>query len=221
MKWSPDWIATPEPALPEPVETRSWLPVEVAPAAASDGRGIITELERVDRAAEAARHAELEEAFSRGFEEGSGEALRREAERIRLVVQSLERAVEEVRTASGMWVENAKEHICALAIAVAQHIVGREVQEDSHVVMDLTRKALADFPADEPVRVKMHPEDLSALTALAADAVGGVVIASGRSVKWQADEAVKRGGCIVEGRGRVVDGRVDHALERIWMRLTE
>ena len=219
MKWSPDWIAT--AAFAEAVETRSWLPVEVESGAAPGGRELITQIEQAERAAAASRHAELEEAFSRGFEEGSADARRHDAERIRLVVQSLEQAVEDVRNASGMWVENAKEHICALAIAVAQHVIGREVKDDSHVVTDLTRKALAEFPADEPVRVKMHPEDLSALTALAADAASGVLIASGRSVQWQAEETVKRGGCVVEGHGRVVDGRVDHALERIWLRLAE
>lgn len=219
MKWSPDWTAAPEPDL-EARQPRSWAPAEMA-AGSVPGAVFPTELERAERAAEAARHAELEEAFNRGFEEGQQEALRREAERVQSVVDALEQAVEEVRAAAGMWTENAKDNICALAVAVAEHVIEREVNEGMHAVTDLTRKALAEFPVDEPVRVRMNPADLSALTALAADPAGGVRIASGRSVQWQADESVKRGGCVVEGRGRVVDGRVDHALERIWLRLAE
>lgn len=221
MKWSPEWIEAAAPAAAEIIEPRSWTPAEIERRRTTAASAYVSDAERAEQEAGLARHAELEEAFNRGFEEGHAEAVRQEAERVQLVVQSLEQAVAEVRAAAGMWTENAKEHVCALAIAVAQHVITREVKSELHVVTDLTRRALAEFPADEPVRVRMNPEDLSALTALAADPAGGVLIASGRNVQWQADESIKRGGCVVEGRGRVVDGRVDHALERIWGRLTE
>ena len=42
----------------------------------------------------------------------------------------------------------------------------------------------------------------------------------GREARWIADEDVVPGGCIVEGPDRIVDGRVDQALERIFWELT-
>jgi flagellar biosynthesis/type III secretory pathway protein FliH len=40
-----------------------------------------------------------------------------------------------------------------------------------------------------------------------------------RPAHWIADAQVKSGGCVVEGRDRIVDGRVDTALERVYRRL--
>lgn len=36
---------------------------------------------------------------------------------------------------------------------------------------------------------------------------------------WVADARVSRGGCMVEGRERIVDGRIETALERVYRRL--
>ncbi len=41
-----------------------------------------------------------------------------------------------------------------------------------------------------------------------------------RPLRWMADERVERGGCLIEGRERIVDGRVDMALERIYRALS-
>jgi flagellar biosynthesis/type III secretory pathway protein FliH len=38
-------------------------------------------------------------------------------------------------------------------------------------------------------------------------------------MSWVPDARIARGGCVVEGRERIVDGRVDSALERVYRRL--
>ena len=44
-----------------------------------------------------------------------------------------------------------------------------------------------------------------------ADGAGRV-----RDVRWVADAHIARGGCLVEGRERIIDGRVDTSLERAY-----
>ena len=46
-------------------------------------------------------------------------------------------------------------------------------------------------------------------------------ITGARDASWLADARVARGGCLVEGRERIVDGRVDTALERAYRRMAQ
>jgi len=61
--------------------------------------------------------------------------------------------------------------------------------------------------------------DLSAIEG-ASGANDPAAALRSRDARWIADARVAPGGCIVEGRERIVDGRVDTALERIYRRLT-
>jgi len=68
------------------------------------------------------------------------------------------------------------------------------------------------------VRVRVNPNDLSIIEAN----TDKPVIAEGEKahdVHWIGDPRIASGGCVVEGRERIVDGRVDTALERAYRRI--
>jgi flagellar biosynthesis/type III secretory pathway protein FliH len=65
----------------------------------------------------------------------------------------------------------------------------------------------------------VNPLDLSLLTANAISDAGAVT--GNRDASWLADPRVSRGGCLIEGRDRIVDGRVDTALERAYRRMAQ
>src|SRR5581483_5312930 len=108
-----------------------------------------------------------------------------------------------------------EENVAALAVIVARQLISREVSLDPELVADLVRRALTEFPIDQSVRIRVNPLDLSLLT-LGAGADGSPLapITGARDVTWQADPRISRGGALVEGRDRIIDGRVDTALER-------
>jgi len=104
----------------------------------------------------------------------------------------------------------------ALALAVARHLVQREVMVDPSVMHDLVERALALTPLSGPVTVRLHPADLDALgdvTAFASSS--GATL----ELKWVGDATILRGGCTVETAASVVDGRVDQALLDLYERL--
>ena len=229
MTWSSDWLQScaaeaaplaPAPSLTWPLEELAGG-VRVEETAA--GRAHAHAAAQVARAQEEAalRQAELEEAYNRGFDDGYAEAHSRELERVAAALATLAAASAEIHASQAIWTENAREHIVALAIAVARHVIARELRGDPHVIADLARRALTHFPANEPVQVRVHPEDLSILTAAVSADGGNIRVAPGRDLQWVADPSIEPGGCIVEGRRRVVDGRVDHALERIFQKLND
>jgi flagellar assembly protein FliH len=203
---------------------RAWAPVDLiaiapfihAPAAPAPA---------IDQPDPAALRMELDAVYADGYQEGHraglDEGRRLEAERLRSAHELLEGVVAEIRGAEQRWTAAARENIAALAAAMAMHIVGRELRGDAQAIADLVRRALAEFPLDEPVRVRLHPHDLSTITVASTSGGTAISIAPGRTLRWVADPAIRPGGCLIEGRERIVDGRVDRALERIYRALAD
>ncbi|MEQ1690783.1 MAG: FliH/SctL family protein, partial [Gemmatimonas sp.] len=104
------------------------------------------------------------------------------------------------------------ENIAAIAIAVTRHIIEREVTVDHTIVRDLVQRALSQFPIDQTITVRLHPDDAATCSSSAlADPSGRV-----KDVRWVSDPNIIRGGCLVEGRERIIDGRIDTSLERAY-----
>jgi flagellar biosynthesis/type III secretory pathway protein FliH len=169
-----------------------------------------------DAAAERALQASLDEAYARGYSDGEGAARASSRAELQSAIAALRQALAAVAEGTDRWVDNAEEHICALAIGVAQQIIEREIATDVELVVELVRRALAEIPAEQPVAVRVNPVDLALLSEAEPDAPGAV---TRRDLSWIGDPRIARGGCLVEGRDRVIDGRVDTALERLYRRL--
>lgn len=172
-------------------------------------------------------HARIEmerraqDAHSAGYDAGRLDGELAEATRLRNAVAATEHALDSIRASEAKWQECVTENIAALAITVARHIVGRELRTDAASVADLVKRALAEFPIDQPMRVRVNPHDLSLLSHPTPTGGEPVAIAPNRDVRWLADSRIQPGGCVVEGRERIVDGRVDTALERLYRKLTD
>lgn len=219
--WPP--APMPRPLRVESVETaRAWAPSELSPPEAVQTTDTPVAPPSLDPAE---RRRELEEAYTDGYQEGHragvDDGRRMEAERLRTAHELLESVVTEIRSAEQRWTAAARENIAALAAAIAIHVVGRELRGDAQAIADLVRRALTEFPLDEPVRVRLHPHDLSTITVASTSGGTSIAIAPGRALRWAADPAIRPGGCLVEGRERIVDGRVDRALERIYRALVD
>ena len=152
------------------------------------------------------------DAYARGLADGEATARQHADAMIALSVQALTDAIESVRAHEARWTSNAEENVAALAIMVARHLVQREVDTDPEIVRGLVYRALSQFPIDQVITVRLNPEDVASCGAtITPDAVGRM-----RDVRWISDAHIQRGGCLVEGRERIIDGRVDTSLERAY-----
>lgn len=177
-----------------------------------------------EEAAEAARQQDaldalLDDAFQRGAEEGRVAGEIAERARLRTAVAAAEQALDDLRQGEARWTGMVEENICALAAAIARQIIGRELREDPQTIVALASKALEEFPVDQPIAVRVCASDLATISASTADGLAPARL-EGHELRWVADPRIAPGGCLVEGRDRIVDGRVDTALERVYRRLT-
>lgn len=154
--------------------------------------------------------ADADAAYAAGLAEGraAGEADARAA--LAGAADALDAAAAEVRSHEGRWLADLDAHVAALAVAVAHHVIGRAVAGDDALVVALVARAVAEFPADQPLAARVHPLDVAALKAAWAAAPRAA------ELRWVPDAGLARGGALVEGRERIVDGRVDMALERVY-----
>ena len=68
--------------------------------------------------------------------------------------------------------------------------------------------------------IHVNPQDLAAMT-VAAGLTEAPSITANRDASWLPDPKIARGGCMIEGRDRIIDGRVDTALARAYLRMSK
>ena len=178
-------------------------------------------------AALAAEHQDaLDAAYLRGMDEGREQGELAERTRLRGAMMAAESALDDLRAGETRWLSNIEENIAAISIGVAQQIVVREVTVTPEIVLALVSRAVQEFGLNQPLSIRVNPGDLASLQsaerelddALTAGAMA--TSASGRDVRWVHDARIEPGGCVVEGRERIVDARVDTGLERLYRRMT-
>ena len=208
----------------------AWIPIQVN---ATSRRGLSVFDVQIDHSSEAdhaaahaileqTRQAELDEAYLRGMHEGREQGEQGERARLRGAMMAAESALDDVRAGETRWLANIEENIAAIAIAVAQQIVGREVATSSDMVLTIVTRAVQEFGLDQALSIRLNPGDLESLQSVERSASEDPTstVTTGREVRWLSDARIEPGGCVVEGRERIVDGRVDTGLERLYRRLT-
>jgi flagellar biosynthesis/type III secretory pathway protein FliH len=163
---------------------------------------------------EAIREREREEAYERGFNDGAEAGRAQALQEMGPNLQASVKVVAEVEDFRDALMAQMQDNLTALALAVARQLIEREVKAEPEVVANLVRSALSHFPLDQKLRIRMNPQDLSSISREKSE--NRTPVTAGREVRWIPDENVARGGCVVEGPERIVDGRIDLALERIY-----
>jgi flagellar biosynthesis/type III secretory pathway protein FliH len=194
--------------LAMPADTKSFEDVEIVET-------VDPAIAAAEQAAE--RAALIDEHYARGLVDGERKAAAAAEARIAEIRAFVAEASDKLAEAANVAPSILEENIATLAVIVARQIVQREVTFDGDVIADLVRRSLTEFPIDQTLRIRVHPMDLALLTMNGDKAP----ITGKYEVSWLADPRISRGGCLIEGRDRIVDGRVDTALERAYRKMAK
>jgi len=194
------------------VQAASWAWTELEAAPLGPAAEAARKVEEEDQ-----HRREIEAAYRRGIADGeeAGAAIARKE--LQSAMHAILEALEAVRAQRVQFADGLRDDLVVLAAAIASKIIDEQVTADPRIFAGLANKAVAAFPVEEPVRVRLHPADLELLhrTGAVDD------MTEDRSVRWMPDEETARGGCIVEGPDKIMDGRVDEAIRRIVRDLTD
>jgi flagellar biosynthesis/type III secretory pathway protein FliH len=165
-----------------------------------------------------ARAQLIAEGYTAGFADGQKNGVESAQVQVKQSLVLIEKLLEQIQSAASLAPSILEENVSALAVIVARQIVSREVWASPEIVADLVRRALTEFPVEQAVRIRVNPLDLSMLTIPGASDDKQPITGT-REASWMADPRIARGGCLIEGRDRIVDGRIDAALERLYHRM--
>ncbi len=121
------------------------------------------------------------------------------AQRFASSVSKLEEAIAQV------------EHVVAaevvdLALLVAQQLIGVEIQRDPEILITTVSEALAQFPHEGNVCIRLHPDDLELIRREMSEREDV------SRVEWQEDLSISLGDCIVETPTRLIDASIESRL---------
>ncbi len=168
----------------------------------------------------AATEARIDAAFRKGFEEGVREGAAEAEGRMGIPLEAVRKAVARMEEMAEERREAAEERIRVLALAVSRLLLDRELRQEPAEITRLVRTALTHFPSEVPLRVRLNPEDLSALVHPPEGEVAPPPLGHGGTLRWEADPELGRGDVLVEAPAQILDGRVVVCLERIWEALS-
>ena len=138
--------------------------------------------------------------FDAGYEEGTARG-RVEAMQLHGLVEGLDQAIKNLDT-------EIAQDLLDVAIEIARHLILRELRSTPESVLDTVREALQQFPQNNAM-IHLHPDD----TALIREYLGEQVAHMGH--RLIEDDAISRGGCLIEASGSELDATVETRWKRI------
>lgn len=151
----------------------------------------------------------IENASKESYQKGRDDALKENQENVKLICQSLQKAIEDLKhERDGIW-DKCEKEIIKLILAIAKKAVYEEIsQNSSKIIESVVGDALNKVKENKILRVYVSPEDAEKLKAMKTDRV----TVDGEEYEMITDADISRGGCRV-----VTDcGGVDSRVETRW-----
>ena len=167
---------------------------------------------------------EAREITGRAEEEAAGvvQAAREEAERIRENARAEGRKearaeanalLVKARIEREKIIASAEPQLVGLGRRIAEKIIGRELEVDEGVIVDVVRQAIATVRQQREIIIRANPADLEALEGRRQDLVS--VLARAKDVTLRGDPEISRGGCVVESELGTIDAQLETQLDVI------
>ncbi|MCC7369078.1 MAG: hypothetical protein IT306_11685 [Chloroflexi bacterium] len=157
---------------------------------------------------EAVKAAAWNEGFQRGYQEGTSLA----AEEQKDTTIRLGALLHDIVADTEGFVRNLESEIVDLVLGVSEKVIGREARLDPQIVVNVVRSALNEIHDATEVRIRAHPDDVAILDLRWQEMLPRRVAERSELL---ADEAVERGGVVVETQIGYVDSQLKSRLQQI------
>ena len=140
------------------------------------------------------------------------------AEQLQSLFIALDRVVAETNEAKALWLHRWEQSAVAVAAAMAERIIRRQLEREPEITLQWIREALQMAAGAADVALHLNPADYSLLGSRAkqlAQSLSGLA-----PTTIVADPAVSPGGCVVQTRLGRIDQQIESQLARIQEELT-
>ena len=172
-------------------------------------------LERLKEVQEAA----YQEAYQLGLEEGKKEAYSQHGAEIEKSLLGLGNLVEALQKIKIELATQNERHLIQIAFHMAHRLAAYEVSVNPEATLSILRQSVEMAQSEEQVTVQVNPEQLLALENFAAKT--GRELDFLKKIKFEPNQGVREGGCIVVSNYGEVDSRIETRVEKLWQGLLE
>ncbi len=145
--------------------------------------------------------ADREAALKKGYAEGESKGLSLVTEKLMKLEAIRER-----------FYGNAEPEMIRLVMDIAEKVIGRIAAENPDLIRSVVRQALERALGDR-ITVSLNPEDYRSL--MSGEHEFGDVVDRTKRLMFREDEAVAKGGCVVETEVGTIDARIETQLAAI------
>lgn len=195
------------------------LRLNAAPKLNLKSASIIIEEERREEAVPVKK--QIEDAYAKGIVDGQ-QKLKLELDKE--YTDKLYRKYEEVYHIIDDFDQKLKEYeqsferlVVGTAVELARKIIQKEVKEQS-IINGVVKEAISKVIGANEVRIKFHPEDMKELNNYSRNLISSTTFSK---IKFEEDDRIERGGCLVETEIGNVDARISTQLEELRRKLEE
>lgn len=147
--------------------------------------------------------------YQKGFEEGS----QKERKKLAEIMAILKKIVKDMEVKEEAMFNEMKGKMVEIAIATAKKIIKKEIEEDSETIVRVVREALKRVGQAQKITIKVNPQDWMKLKEVQPELLSSSLRKG--SVYIEKDEAIARGGALVETDKGIIDARIERQLDEI------
>lgn len=162
---------------------------------------------------------ELHNQFIKGFKEGQKEALNRLQkdynEKLKEVFSILDSIQSKIDNQIKENYQRLEKFVINLSFQIAEKIIRREIQKESPVVK-VIEESLKKLTSANEITVKLNPLDMNLIESNSSSISRNI---NSSKIRFEADERVERGGCLIETEIGNADGRIKSQIENLLKQL--
>lgn len=162
-----------------------------------------------------------EEAYKQGFElgqvEGSEKAFQDTKAELLERLQGMLTLLQNMELQKKNLLIDNEAEMLRLVFLIAKKLVFKELEENREAVLEILKNVVGEMQDDERVTVRLSPDDMYFLETLQEK--GGQRIDMLNRVKFEANDEIKPGGCVVDTAYGSVDATLEERMDRLWQTL--
>ncbi len=158
---------------------------------------------------------QLEQHYERGFNEGQRavkDLMEKEyAERIVQKYESIDKIITKLNMQIAAYEPAFEKIVVNLALAVSEKIVKREIEAES-IINETLKESIRRVIGSNKIFVKLNPEDLKRISLESHIPFNDETY---KNIKFEPDEHIEAGGCLVETEIGNVDARISSQFNEV------
>lgn len=164
---------------------------------------------------------ELHNRYITGFNDGQKEALAKLhqefVEKLKSKYEQLDVLINQLYEQNRMLNENFNKAVLETAFAIAEKIVQREIEKES-TITNLIQSCLKKVLTANQIIIKLNPFDFETVTNDLKDINKSIDVSK---IRFEKDEMIDKGGCLVETEIGNADARISSQLNELKRKLEE